>query len=266
MVRSLLCIWLLVVLVYGAGPLHAQRRRPEAPFQSPAARLAPPPRPTPVPRSDTVPLPFGLTWGDSQSRLASLFAGVAAKITEKKPSGQGETWTVQGLIAPGLQASMFTFQQGILVGVEFDYGATDWDTAKFNDIMGQLRRGLETLAGGPGEMISRGNDDAPIDPSIKQSLMGYQWNRGDTMLQLFYFSAEEPGKALTYRTISVHYHYQDPAATQLPEQPPGDGSVPGGLPINPPPTAGGEPSVNVPSDAKPAPTPKPDNGDALPER
>lgn len=264
MVRSPLWVWLLVALAVGSGSLHAQKRRPAVPFQSPAARVAPPPRPTPAPRSDTAPLPFGLTWGDSQSRLASLFAGVGAKITEKKPTGQGETWTVQGLIAPGLQASMFTFQQGILVGVEFDYGAPDWDTAKFNDIMGQLRRRLETLAGGPGEMISRGNDDAPVDPSIKQSLMGYQWNRGDTMLQLFYFSAEEPGKALTYRTISVHYHYQDPAAGQAPEMPAGDGSVPGGLPINPAPAAGDEPSVDVPSASKPSP--KPDSGDALPER
>jgi hypothetical protein len=30
-------------------------------------------------------------------------------------------------------------------------------------------------------------------------------------VQLFYFSAEDTAKALTYRTISVHYHYQDPA-------------------------------------------------------
>lgn len=263
MVRSPNWVWPLVALAFAlaGGPAHAQRRRSAAPFQSPAARVTPPPRPAPPPRGDTVPLPFGLVWGDSQSRLASLFAGVGAKITEKKPAPHGETWTVQGLIAPGLQASIFTFGQGILVGVEFDYGAPEWDTAKFNDIMGQLRRRLEALAGGPGEMISRGNNEPPADPSIKQSLMGYQWNRGDTMLQLFYFSAEEPGKALTYRTISVHYHFQDPLAAQTPETPPGDGSVPGGLPINPP---AGEPSVNVPSEGKPAP--RPDGGDALPER
>ena len=94
--------------------------------------------------------------------------------------------------------------------------------------------------------------------------MGYQWSRGDTMLQLFYFSAEEPGKALTYRTISVHYHYQDPAPA--PELPAGDGSVPGGLPVKPP-APGGEPTVDVPSAGKPSATPPLKPGeDALPER
>lgn len=261
-----LCLGLLA-LVAAMPAARAQRRRSTPAFQSPAARVPSPPRPTPAPRGDTVPLPFNLVWGDSQQRLASLFAGVGAKVTEREATPQGETWTVQGLIAPGLQASLFTFAQGILVGVEFDYGAEDWDTAKYNDIMGQLRRRLEGLTGGPGEMISRNTDSSPTDAGIKQSLMGYQWNRGDTMLQLFYFSAEEPGKALAYRTISVHYHYQDPAAVVPPELPVGDGSVPGGLPINPTPTPGGEPSVNVPSEAKPSPSPVKgkDGGDALPE-
>lgn len=260
MVRSLFWVWALA-FVLAAGPVCAQRRRATPPFQSPAARVNPPPRPTPVPRRDTVPLPFNLMWGDTESRLASLFAGVGAKVTEKKPNGTGQTWTVQGLIAPGLQASMFTFQQGILVGVEFDYGAPEWDTAKYNDIMGQLRRRLEGLTGGPGEMIKRESDASPADPGIKQSLMGYQWTRGDTMLQLFYFSAEEPGQALAYRTISVHYNYQDPAVALPPEAPLGDGSVPGGLPVNPEPAPGGEPSVNVPSAGKPTPPPSKQDGD-----
>ena len=119
MVRPFQCLWLVAFAAALARPAHAQKRRSPV-FESPAARVTPPPRPTPTPRGDTVPLPFNLVWGDSQQRLASLFAGVGAKITEKKPAGAGERWTVQGLIAPGLQASMFTFQQGILIGVEFD--------------------------------------------------------------------------------------------------------------------------------------------------
>jgi hypothetical protein len=273
MIRPLSSVWVVVAALFLTTALPtprgwAQRQRPltkpgasiPPPYQSPAAR-GQSSRPTPMPRGDTVPLPFNLIWGDSQQRIASLFGGVGARITERKPSGQGEVWTVQGLIAPGLQASLFTFQQGVLAKVEFDYGDVSWDTAKYNEIMGQLRRRLEGLCGGPGEMVSRKTEQAP-DSKIKQSLMGYQWLRGDTLVQLFYFSAEEEGQALTYRTISVHYHYQDPTAvTSMPE---GPGPTPP-PPLIPGSTLDPGPSVSVPSSN--APTPKsPGDENALPEK
>jgi hypothetical protein len=273
-------IVLALLCVLEAAPARAQRSQPlkpgqtsRAPYQSPAARV--PPRvpyspPTPMPRGDTVPLPFNLAWGDTQPRLASLFAGVGSKITEKKATNQGETWTVQGLIAPGLQASLFTFQQGMLTGVEFDYGQPDWDTAKYNEVMGQLRRRLEGLCGGAGEMVRR-ESGKDTDSGIRQTLMGYQWNRGDTLVQLFYFSAEETAKSLTYRTISVHYHYQNPQGEPAPE---GTNAPLMDTPASTPPDPNAEPSVVVPSGqgpgAQPTPTPpvspksKKDD-DALPE-
>ncbi len=256
----------LLVCALALAPLlaHGQAKRPRVPFSSPAARNAPsaPTRPAPIPRSDTVPLPFNLNWGDSQNRLAALFAGVGATITEKKPGPNGsQTWTVQGLIAPGLQASMFTFEQETLVALEFDYGLADWTEAKYNDIMRQLRQRLEAICAGPGEMVSRSTDQ-PADTSIKQSLMGYKWSKGDTLVELFYFSAEDPAKALKYRTISVHYQYQDPFAGQ--PAPPAGGNGNGSLFPNAagPATAPQEPAVNVPSEAKPTPA----DPNALPER
>lgn len=226
-----------------------------------------------------------MVWGDTQQRLAALFAGVGAKITDKKPNGQTEIWTVQGLIAPDLQASMFTFQGGLLVAMEFDYGQKDWDLSKYNDKMGLFRRVLEIKCGGPGEMVSRDTIQEP-NSTVKETFMGYQWNRGDTSVQLFYFSAEDTVKAMSFRAISVHYHYKDPMQEQpMPEQamPEAGGSQPADPNSNPlfgggggtapapapggsgtpvpsptpaPPVAGGEPSPS----ASPAPATAPAAG------
>ncbi len=168
-----------------------------------------------APHADTVPLPYNMEWNDSQQRLASLFAGVGAKVADKKATGPTEVWTVQGLIAPDLQASLFTFQAGSLVAMEFDYGQTDWDLPKYNEKMGLLRRVMESRCGGPGELVSRDTAQEP-DSTVKQTFTGYQWNRGDTLVELFYFSAEDTAKALTFRSISIHYRYKDPMQDQPP--------------------------------------------------
>ena len=62
-----------------ATPLPRGATRSDSPASSAARR-----RPAPPPRPDTVALPYNLVWFDNQSRLASLFAGVGAKITDKK--------------------------------------------------------------------------------------------------------------------------------------------------------------------------------------
>jgi len=48
--------------------------------------------------------------------------------------------------------------------------------------------------------VSRSRD---TDTDIVQTLVGYQWMVGTTMLELFYFSAEKPPH--TFRTITVDY-------------------------------------------------------------
>ena len=210
MVRVRFLAWWPLSLFVGIASLGAQNKslfpNSRAPAQSSALRSQP--RRPPPPRPDTVALPFNLYWGDTQNRLASLFAGIGAKVTNKKAQGQAEVWTVEGLIAPNLQASQFTFAQGSLVALEFDYGQPDWNTDRYNEVMGQFRRLLEVKCEKPGEIVSR-QTDQPVDASVKQSLMGYEWKRGDTLVQLFYFSAEDTAKSLAYRSISVHYHMQE---------------------------------------------------------
>ena len=173
---------------------------------------------------------------------------------------------MQGLLASNLQSSLFKFTHGQLAALEFDYGNPEWDTAKYNDQMGQFRRLLDAKCEAPGEMISRQTEQPPADAGIKQSLMGYQWKRGDTLVQLFYFSAEDEAKKLTFRNISLHYYYQDPtppapADVALPEggngADPSAGTLFGGKAAVG--GAGGNPAAVAPgpADASPAPTPSP---------
>lgn len=187
-------------------------------------------QPPPPPRPDTVALPYNLIWGDSQQRIASLFAGVGAQVTNKKTVGELETWTVQGLIAPNLEASIFTFAQGMLAGVEFDYGQPEWNGPKYDEMVGKFKDLLESRCGKPGEAIPPAPATAPPNPNFKQSLTGFRWSRGDTLVELIYFSVEDLAKSLTYRTISIHYYYQDPyapppGAAASPSPSPGSGGT-----------------------------------------
>ena len=268
MFRARLPLWLIAPLLWFLGASSAARAQGNRLFpskvpQNSDALRNPIPRRTPPPaRPDTVDLPYHMLWGDSMNRLAALFAGSGATIANKKTEKGIETWTVQGLLAADLQTSLFRFSNGQLAALEFDYANPDWDTDKYNDKMGQFRRLLEAKCEAPGEMISRQTDQPPAENGIKQSLMGYQWRRGDTLVQLFYFSAEDPDKKLTFRNISLHYYYQDPtppapADVALPESggnsDPNAGTLFGGKAATG--TGAASPAASV--EPTPAPTPVP---------
>jgi hypothetical protein len=220
----------LLACLPGVLPVRAQGLFPGWSGSDGASALRHPRRTSSPPRPDTVPLPYNLVWGDNQQRLSSLFAGVGAQVTNKKTNGQLETWTVQGLIAPNLQASIFTFAQGMLAGVEFDYGQPDWTGAKYDEMMGKYEELLESKCVKPGEPIPPPPATSPPNPNFKQSLTGFRWSRGDTLVELIYFSVEDLAKSLTYRTISIHYYYQDPyapppGASPSPSPSPGSGGL-----------------------------------------
>ena len=161
----------------------------------------------------------------------------------------------------------------MLIGLEFDYGQDAWDTAKYNAVMGDFRRLLETKCESPGEIISRKSDQVP-NSTVKETLMGYQWVRGDTIVQLFYYAAEDTAKALNFRSISVHYHYRDPygplpgaEGTPAPAAPPQPGGQTASVtvtPSGPDNSPGGALPLpdNMPAAAAPAPTAAPSPGPA----
>jgi hypothetical protein len=170
MIRSLLCS--LVLLLLAAAPMRAMNE------------LLP---------------PFGFRWGDSPRRVEAVLTGAKAKIVERKQDGSRSVWTVEGLVHPGLQRTLFTFRNEKLIEVELQYEYPEWSIERYNEQMGIVRRYFEGKYG-VGKLVSRSRD---TDTDIVQTLVGYQWMVGATMLELFYFSAEKPPH--TFRIITVDY-------------------------------------------------------------
>lgn len=143
--------------------------------------------------------PFGFRWNDSMPRVEAVLNGAKARILARERKENREVWTVEGLIHPGLKRTLFTFKQGSLFGVELQYEYPDWTIERYNQRMGDIRRYFDGKFG-TGKLVSRSSD---TDSDVIQTLVGYQWIVGTTMLELFYFSAQR-GPNL-YRIISVDY-------------------------------------------------------------
>jgi len=104
-----------------------------------------------------------------------------------------------GLIHPGLKRTLFTFKQRSLVAVELQYEYPEWSIERYNQRMGEIRKYFDEKYG-TGKLVSRARDN---DTDVIQTLVGYQWMVGATLLELFYFSAQHD--SLLYRTITVDY-------------------------------------------------------------
>jgi hypothetical protein len=143
--------------------------------------------------------PFGFRWNDSMARVEAVLHGAKAKITSREKKQNREVWTVEGLIHPGLKRTLFTFKQRSLVAVELQYEYPDWSIERYNQRMGEIRKYFDEKYG-TGKLVSRARDN---DTEVIQTLVGYQWLVGATMLELFYFSAQHDN--LVYRTITVDY-------------------------------------------------------------
>jgi len=143
--------------------------------------------------------PFGFRWNDSMARVEAVLHGAKAKIASREKKENREVWSVEGLVHPGLKRTLFTFKQRALVAVELQYEYPDWSIERYNQRMGEIRKYFDEKYG-TGKLVSRGNEH---DTDVIQTLVGYQWMVGTTMLELFYFSAQHDN--LVYRTISVDY-------------------------------------------------------------
>jgi hypothetical protein len=152
-----------------------------------------------VPAAEDIPPPFGFHWNDSMTKLEQVLIGAKAKIVNREKKEKRETWTVEGLVQPGLQRTLFTFRDGFLVEVELQYEYPDWTIERYNDRMGEIRRYFDAKFG-TGKLVSRSRD---TDSDVIQTLVGYQWIVGGTMLELFYFSAQRD--QLVFRSITVTY-------------------------------------------------------------
>ena len=132
-------------------------------------------------------------------RSMETYGGAKARIVAREKKENREIWTVEGLVHPGLKRTLFTFKQGSLFGVELQYEYPDRTIEWYNQRMGEIRRYFDAKFG-TGKLVSRSRDS---DTDVIQTLVGYQWMVGATMLELFYFSAQHD--ELVFRTISVDY-------------------------------------------------------------
>jgi len=133
------------------------------------------------------------------ARVEAVLHGAKAKIVSREKKENREVWTVEGLVHPGLKRTLFTFKERALLGVELQYEYPDWTIERYNQRMGEIRKYFDEKYG-TGKLVSRSRD---TDTDIIQTLVGYQWMVGGTMLELFYFSAQHD--TLVYRTITVDY-------------------------------------------------------------
>jgi hypothetical protein len=143
--------------------------------------------------------PFGFRWNDPMPRVEAVLKGAKARVVAREKKENREIWTVEGLVHPGLKRTLFTFKQGSLFGVELQYEYPDRTIEWYNQRMGEIRRYFDAKFG-TGKLVSRSRDS---DTEVIQTLVGYQWMVGATMLELFYFSAQHD--ELVFRTISVDY-------------------------------------------------------------
>jgi hypothetical protein len=143
--------------------------------------------------------PFGLHWGETMTRMERLLAGAHATIVERKKVEGRDRWEVDGIVSTQLERTIFYFTNDALVEVELQYRTTDWDEEKYNTFMGEVRQKLEKQYGAP-ELVARREE--PLGDVI-QKVVGWKWNKNNTAIELFYFSAQNATQV--FRSLSVHY-------------------------------------------------------------
>ncbi|MCX6967082.1 MAG: hypothetical protein NTZ46_04770 [Verrucomicrobia bacterium] len=149
--------------------------------------------------TDTIEPPFGLAWGTTKDRLATLLQGAKAKVVQKRVVGGRDAWDVEGLIQTHLRQTVFFFRNDGLVEVELQYQNNAWLDSDYNTFMGQLRMSLENKFG-PGKLIARSKNP---QGDVMQTITGYEWVQPSNAVQLIYFSAESPSQV--FRMVSLHY-------------------------------------------------------------
>ena len=142
--------------------------------------------------------PFGLAWGEKEERMEKLLASAKATIVQRRKLDNREAWDVEGL-KNGLKRAVFYFRTGGLVEVELQYQKDDWDQAKYDDFMKELRVWLEKKFG-PGQLIA---DKTQPDGDVVQRAVKWKWNQNGATVELNFFCAQQDSHV--FRTLSVHY-------------------------------------------------------------
>ena len=150
-------------------------------------------------RAEEIKPPFGLHWGETMTRMERLLDGAKARVTVRRQVEGRDVWEVEGILANDLQRTLFYFTNNELVEVELQYKTDTWDEEKYTKFMDDVRRKLETKFGEPQLVAKR---EEPLG-EVMQKVIGWKWNKNNTAIELFYFSAQNATQI--FRALSVHY-------------------------------------------------------------
>ena len=144
--------------------------------------------------------PFGMAWGLKFQRVEESVRVAGGHVVEKVPSGIGTVrWSVEGIPQEGLQRAIFTFESGLLQGVELQYGSAGWDTPTYDEFMRQVKAGLDAEHG-VGRLLVR---ERTPSAGVLRTMLGYSWTGGTQSVALIYFAAQDEQNL--FRLLSIHY-------------------------------------------------------------
>ncbi len=159
--------------------------------------------PAQVAKSKELKLPFNLRWGESAERIEKALTAAKARVVQRRAvRGGKEAWDIEGIAAdqmPGLKKSVFSFKQGLLVGIELQYSDEKWPDDQYGEMMSEFRKRINDRYG-EGQLLARKTEELG---EIQQTIVGHKWQVANTALKLVYFSAVDKKHAL--RTVSLHY-------------------------------------------------------------
>ena len=159
--------------------------------------------PAQVAKSKELKLPFNLRWGESAERIEKALTAAKARVVQRRAvRGGKEAWDIEGIAAdqmPGLKKSVFSFKQGLLVGIELQYSDEKWPDDQYGEMMSEFRKRINDRYG-EGQLLARKTEELG---EIRQTIVGHKWQVANTALKLVYFAAVDKKHAL--RTVSLHY-------------------------------------------------------------
>ena len=151
--------------------------------------------------------PFDFHWGDSTAHVEALLGYSTAEVMMRTATGQGETWTVEGLTYPGLKQALFSFERNGLASVELLCQYDAWTADQYRSRLETLRSVFDNLYGERQRTRSR-NSGQPNDPRN-----GYTWQVGNTYLSVVYRSSSpSENKRTGVSDLVVRYDTKPPTA------------------------------------------------------
>ncbi|MCX7712320.1 MAG: hypothetical protein N2035_01425 [Chthoniobacterales bacterium] len=149
--------------------------------------------------TDEIRAPFGFSWGESMGKIETILLATKARIVDREKLRDGERLQVEGIAQPNLVAAFFVFRSGGLSEVELQYADSLWSKEQYSAYFDRMKRSLEERHG-TSQLIARMRS---MQNEILHTLVGYQWIKQNTSLQIFLFQAEKGTES--FRRLSLHY-------------------------------------------------------------